>query len=93
MGDDVERLKIHKIQPRSMAEHVFLPVAGGHLPPEEPISEALGGIEVESQVQLSESPTEVTPSPLLGQHNAEIYQEWLSLSADDVSHLKDEGVI
>ena len=45
------------------------------------------------QVQLSESPTEVTPSPLLGQHNAEIYQEWLSLSADDVSHLKDEGVI
>jgi hypothetical protein len=43
VGDDVERLKIHKIQPRSTAEHVFLPVAGGHLPPEEPISEALGG--------------------------------------------------
>jgi formyl-CoA transferase len=44
-------------------------------------------------VQLSESPTEVTPSPLLGQHNAEVYQEWLSLSADEVSGLKDEGVI
>lgn len=44
-------------------------------------------------VQLSESPTEVEPAPLLGQNNAEVYQEWLSLSADDISRLKDEGAI
>jgi formyl-CoA transferase len=44
-------------------------------------------------VQLSESPTEVKPAPLLGQDNAEVYQEWLSLSADDVSRLKNEGAI
>jgi FeS assembly SUF system protein len=43
VSDDVERLKIHKIQPRSTADHVFLPVAGGHPPPEEPITEAVGG--------------------------------------------------
>jgi FeS assembly SUF system protein len=43
VSDDVERLKIHKIQPRSTADQVFLPVAGGHPPPQEPITEALGG--------------------------------------------------
>jgi FeS assembly SUF system protein len=43
VGDDIERLKIHKIQPRSTADHIFLPVAGAHPPPEEPIAEALGG--------------------------------------------------
>jgi formyl-CoA transferase len=44
-------------------------------------------------VQLSESPTEVQPSPLLGQNNLDVYQEWLSLSADEISRLKDDGVI
>lgn len=43
MGDDIERLKIHKIQPRSTADHVFLPVAGGHPPSVEPITDAVGG--------------------------------------------------
>jgi len=43
VGDDIERLKIHKIQPRSSSDHVFLPQAGGHLPPSEPVSEAYGG--------------------------------------------------
>jgi FeS assembly SUF system protein len=43
VGDDIERLKIHKIKPRSTSDHVFLPVSEPHHPPTEPISEALGG--------------------------------------------------
>ena len=43
MGDDIERLKIHKIEPRSTSDHVFLPQAGAHPPPAEPVGEAYGG--------------------------------------------------
>lgn len=43
MGDDIERLKIHKIEPRTTSDHVFLPQADGHRPPVEPISEAYAG--------------------------------------------------
>lgn len=43
MDDDIERLKIHKIPPRSTSDHVFLPQTDGHAPTAEPVSEAYGG--------------------------------------------------
>ena len=44
-------------------------------------------------VQLSESRTHVRPAPLLGEHNAEVYKDWLSLGPDDLGKLKADGVV
>jgi formyl-CoA transferase len=43
-------------------------------------------------VRLSASPTTVTPSPLLGEHNAEIYGA-LGCTAEELTILKRDGVI
>jgi CoA:oxalate CoA-transferase len=36
---------------------------------------------------------EAGPSPRIGQHNTEIYGDWLGLSATEIAELKDSGVI
>jgi len=44
-------------------------------------------------VQLTDSPVEAKPAPLLGEHNKEVYQDLLGLSADVLKKLEKEGVI
>jgi formyl-CoA transferase len=44
-------------------------------------------------VQLSKSPTEVHPAPLLGQHNAEVFKEWLSIGPAELERLKADKAI
>ena len=44
-------------------------------------------------VRLSDSPTEVTRAPLLGEHNAEVYGRLLGYKPEDIDQLKRDGVI
>jgi formyl-CoA transferase len=44
-------------------------------------------------VQLSDSPAEVRPAPLLGQHNGEVLGKLLGLTNADLAGLKDEGIV
>ncbi|WP_097274741.1 formyl-CoA transferase [Streptomyces sp. TLI_55] len=48
---------------------------------------------VGNPLKLSDSPTRITPSPLLGQHNEEIYIGELGMTLDELPLLKSEGVI
>jgi crotonobetainyl-CoA:carnitine CoA-transferase CaiB-like acyl-CoA transferase len=41
--------------------------------------------------EVSEAPA--APPPLLGEHNAYVFQELLGLSADEVRELRTQGVI
>ena len=44
-------------------------------------------------VQLSASPVEVQPAPLLGQHNSEILGSILGLTVADLAALKEDGTV
>ena len=44
-------------------------------------------------VKMSDSHVAVDRSPLLGEHNAAIYAEWLGLGARDLEELKSQGII
>ena len=44
-------------------------------------------------VKMSDSHVDVERSPLLGEHNREIYAEWLGLAPRDLEDLKGKDVI
>jgi formyl-CoA transferase len=44
-------------------------------------------------VRLSDSPTDVTRSPMLGEHNTEVYHRLLGYTPDQLDQLKRDGVI
>jgi formyl-CoA transferase len=48
---------------------------------------------VGSPIKLSDSPVDVTSSPLLGEHNEHVYVGELGLDADELALLKSNGVI
>ncbi|MCW8384607.1 CoA transferase, partial [Streptomyces justiciae] len=48
---------------------------------------------VGNPLKLSDSPTRITPSPLLGQHNEDVYVRELGLTQDELPLLKSQGVI
>lgn len=48
---------------------------------------------VSSPIRLSDSPVDVVRSPLLGEHNADLYGTELGLSEDELTELKSNGVI
>ena len=44
-------------------------------------------------VRFDGTPPKVKPSPLLGQHNAEVLGDWLGISTAEVEALRTEGII
>jgi crotonobetainyl-CoA:carnitine CoA-transferase CaiB-like acyl-CoA transferase len=44
-------------------------------------------------IKLSDSPVDIERSPLLGEHNEDIYTRELGLAPDRLAELKSNGVI
>ena len=46
-----------------------------------------------SPIQLSESPIEYRPAPLLGQHTDEVLSDWLGYDDGQLEQLHDQGIV
>ena len=66
---------------RGMLQHVNHPSLGDVILPNSPL-----------RLHGADRPAPV-PSPSLGQHNREIYGDWLGLGADGVAALQRDGAI
>jgi formyl-CoA transferase len=46
-----------------------------------------------SPIQMSESPTDYTVAPLLGQHTSEVLSDWLGYDEHQVEQLRHQGIV
>jgi crotonobetainyl-CoA:carnitine CoA-transferase CaiB-like acyl-CoA transferase len=44
-------------------------------------------------VRFDGAPAPVRPAPLLGEHNRQVFGEWLGISAGDLEALRNEGAV
>jgi crotonobetainyl-CoA:carnitine CoA-transferase CaiB-like acyl-CoA transferase len=44
-------------------------------------------------VRFDGAPPRVKPSPLLGEHNADVLSRWLGMSPEDVEALRRDGIV
>ncbi|MGA0393976.1 MAG: formyl-CoA transferase, partial [Rhodospirillales bacterium] len=50
-------------------------------------------LTVGNPIKLSDSPSEVVRSPLLGEHTDEILKDVIGLSDDEIAAAKEEGAV
>ncbi len=79
--DAIEVMNDAHMHARGMLQHVNHPSLGDVVLPNSPL-----------RLHGADRPDAV-PSPLLGQHNQEVYGEWLGLGAEGVAALQREGAI
>jgi hypothetical protein len=59
----------------------------------------LDGVRVPDLSQFEAGPSfdgaavPIKPAPLLGEHTADLFREWLSMSPVDVDQLRSDGVV
>jgi len=78
--DTVELMNDPSLAARGIMQDVEHPTTGRYKMPAWP-------------VRFDGSPPKVKPSPLLGQHNAEVLGGWLGIGAAEVEALRSEGII
>lgn len=78
--DSLEVLNDPHLKARGMITTVQHPTRGAFTMPGSPM-------------QLSASPTEYTPAPLLGQHTDEVLSTWLGYDAAQLEQLRAQGIV
>jgi crotonobetainyl-CoA:carnitine CoA-transferase CaiB-like acyl-CoA transferase len=78
--DTLELLNDPSLAERAIIQDVEHPTTGHYKMPAWP-------------VRFDGRPGRVKPSPLLGQHSAEVLGGWLGISAQEIEALRQEGIV